>query len=126
MVYQLPRFRYGIALTARFILSLDCEGKWGVADHLTPANHAQLTDAKLREAYRSILDLLDRYAIPATFAYVGCFSLSAVELAQRRAAQDAKGWQPAEPRKRQISTALKVYAQFAASADKGAVRVLPE
>lgn len=53
-------------------------------------------------------------------------AVSETELAQRRAAQDAKGWQPAEPRKRQISTALKVYAQFAASADKGAVRVLPE
>ena len=53
-------------------------------------------------------------------------AVSETELAQRRAAQDAKGWQPTEPRKRQISTALKVYAQFAASADKGAVRVLPE
>ncbi|GHC36187.1 MULTISPECIES: dihydroxy-acid dehydratase [Gemmobacter] len=48
------------------------------------------------------------------------------ELATRRAAQEAKGWKPAEPRKRQVSTALKVYAQFASSADKGAVRVLPE
>ena len=48
------------------------------------------------------------------------------ELAARRAEQDAKGWKPALPRKRQVSTALKVYAQFASSADKGAVRVLPE
>ncbi len=48
------------------------------------------------------------------------------ELATRRAEQDAKGWKPAQPRQRQVSAALKVYAQFAASADKGAVRILPE
>ncbi|WP_323718087.1 dihydroxy-acid dehydratase [Paracoccus aminovorans] len=48
------------------------------------------------------------------------------ELAARRAEQDAKGWKPAQKRQRQISDALRVYAQFASSADKGAVRVLPE
>ena len=48
------------------------------------------------------------------------------ELATRRADQDAKGWKPAEPRKRNVTTALKAYAAFAASADKGAVRILPE
>jgi dihydroxy-acid dehydratase len=53
-------------------------------------------------------------------------AVSDAELASRRAAQDKAGWKPAAPRKRQVSTALKVYAQFASSADKGAVRVLPE
>ena len=48
------------------------------------------------------------------------------ELAARRAEQDQKGWKPAAPRKRHVSTALKAYAAFAASADKGAVRILPE
>ena len=48
------------------------------------------------------------------------------EIARRRAAQDAKGWKPAENRKRQVSTALKAYAAFATSADKGAVRKLPD
>ncbi|NVO22468.1 dihydroxy-acid dehydratase [Donghicola mangrovi] len=48
------------------------------------------------------------------------------ELAARRTAQDAAGWKPVEQRKRQVSQALKVYAAFASSADKGAVRVLPE
>ncbi|KMK51546.1 dihydroxy-acid dehydratase [[Actinobacillus] muris] len=43
------------------------------------------------------------------------------ELAQRRAEQDAKGWQPAN-RQREVSFALKVYGHFATSADKGAVR----
>ncbi|MGO4387298.1 dihydroxy-acid dehydratase [Microvirga sp. 2YAF29] len=44
------------------------------------------------------------------------------ELAQRREAQEAKGWQPAQPRKRKISAALKAYALLATSAAKGAVR----
>jgi dihydroxy-acid dehydratase len=46
-------------------------------------------------------------------------------LAARRAAMDAKGdaaWQPAEVRKRQVSTALKAYAAMATSAARGAVR----
>jgi dihydroxy-acid dehydratase len=46
------------------------------------------------------------------------------ELAARRAEQDQKGWHPAEPRKRNVSTALKAYAAFATSADRGAVRDL--
>ena len=48
------------------------------------------------------------------------------ELAKRRAEQNAKGWKPAEPRRRRITDALRVYAAFATSADKGAVRVIPE
>jgi dihydroxy-acid dehydratase len=47
-------------------------------------------------------------------------------LAQRRADQGAAGWKPVEFRKRNVTTALKAYAAFASSADKGAVRILPE
>jgi len=46
-------------------------------------------------------------------------------LAARRSAMEAKGdaaWQPAEPRQRQVSTALKAYAAMATSAARGAVR----
>ena len=46
------------------------------------------------------------------------------ELAARREAQNAKGWFPAEHRKRNVTTALKAYAAFATSADRGAVRDL--
>jgi dihydroxy-acid dehydratase len=46
------------------------------------------------------------------------------ELATRRADQDAKGWHPSEQRKRNVTTALKAYAAFATSADRGAVRDL--
>ena len=49
-------------------------------------------------------------------------AVSDEEIAQRRAAQDAKGWQPAEKRERAVSKALKAYAAFATSADRGAVR----
>ncbi len=48
------------------------------------------------------------------------------ELASRRAAQDTAGWKPVEQRKRKVTQALRAYAAFATSADKGAVRKLPE
>ncbi len=43
-------------------------------------------------------------------------------LAERRKAQEAKGWKPAEVRTRKITTALKAYAALTTSAAKGAVR----
>ncbi|MFH2014180.1 MAG: dihydroxy-acid dehydratase [Pseudomonadota bacterium] len=48
------------------------------------------------------------------------------ELAQRRHEQDRLGWKPAEKRKRNVTQALRVYAAFATSAARGAVRVVPE
>src|SRR5487761_2290118 len=47
------------------------------------------------------------------------------ELAQRRAAMEAKGklaWKPVEVRQRKVSPALRAYAAMVTSADKGAVR----
>ncbi|MBB4019402.1 dihydroxy-acid dehydratase [Chelatococcus caeni] len=47
------------------------------------------------------------------------------EIARRRAAMEAKGpaaWQPAAPRKRAVSAALKAYAALTTSAARGAVR----
>ena len=43
-------------------------------------------------------------------------------LEQRRMAQNEAGWEPAKKRRRKVSTALKVYAAFTTSADRGAVR----
>jgi dihydroxy-acid dehydratase len=48
------------------------------------------------------------------------------ELAQRRTEQDQLGWKPVKPRPRKVSVALKAYAKFATSADKGAVRDLSQ
>lgn len=56
-------------MAGRFILSFDCEGKWGVADHLQPTHDVQLSGARLGEAYRRIADLLAETDVPATFAF---------------------------------------------------------
>ncbi|MDX8435703.1 dihydroxy-acid dehydratase [Mesorhizobium abyssinicae] len=56
-------------------------------------------------------------------------AVSEAELDARRAAMAAKGadaWKPEEKRKRKVTTALRAYAAFATSADKGAVRKVPE
>jgi len=55
-------------------------------------------------------------------------AISDEELASRRIKEEAKGTAAFTPldRDRTVSTALKAYALFAASADKGAVRVIPE
>ena len=50
------------------------------------------------------------------------FEVSDEEIAHRRAAQTSKGWKPALPRKRKVSSALKAYAKLVTSADMGAVR----
>ncbi|TPK92738.1 MULTISPECIES: dihydroxy-acid dehydratase [unclassified Mesorhizobium] len=55
-------------------------------------------------------------------------AVSEAELDARRKAMAAKGadaWKPAEKRKRKVTTALRAYAAFATSADKGAVRKVP-
>ncbi|RVD31083.1 MULTISPECIES: dihydroxy-acid dehydratase [unclassified Mesorhizobium] len=56
-------------------------------------------------------------------------AVSEAELDSRRSAMAVKGadaWKPEEKRKRKVTTALRAYAAFATSADKGAVRKVPE
>ena len=65
-----------MAEAARFIISLDCEGKWGMADHLQPYHHELLTDAALARAYERLVALFARYEVPATFAFVMAFTLA--------------------------------------------------
>ncbi len=50
--------------------------------------------------------------------------ISDEELAARRVEQDKLGWKPAKDRPRKVTAALKAYAAFVTSADKGAVRDL--
>ncbi|HEX2939424.1 MAG TPA: dihydroxy-acid dehydratase [Rhodopila sp.] len=55
-------------------------------------------------------------------------AVPAEELARRRTVMEAKGeaaWEPAAPRQRQVSTALRAYAALATSAARGAVREVP-
>ena len=63
-------------MPARFILSFDCEGKWGSADCLSERHRRDLTDEKLRDAYAAIIQLLDQYEVEASFAFAGAFSQS--------------------------------------------------
>lgn len=58
-----------------FIVSLDCEGKWGMADHLQPYHHELLTDRALADVYDRIVGLFARYEISASFAFVMAFTL---------------------------------------------------
>lgn len=78
-----------------FILSLDCEGKWGMADGLTADHHRWLTAPRLRDAYGRILRLFAERRIDATFAFVTAFLLSPD---QQRARDDLFQDQPIEGR----------------------------
>jgi peptidoglycan/xylan/chitin deacetylase (PgdA/CDA1 family) len=71
-------------MPGQFILSFDCEGKWGVADDLGSPHARQLTDQRLHAAYRAIVDLLDEYDVDATFAFVGAFAQSPAALRKSR------------------------------------------
>lgn len=66
-------------LPPTFILSLDCEGKWGMADNLRPYHHRLLTSANLADAYRRLLAMFARHDIAATFAFVMAFTLDSAE-----------------------------------------------
>jgi peptidoglycan/xylan/chitin deacetylase (PgdA/CDA1 family) len=66
-------------LSGTFIISLDCEGKWGMADHLKPYHRTLLTDRALADVYDRLVALFGRYEMPATFAYVMAFLLDPEE-----------------------------------------------
>lgn len=72
-------------MAGTFILSLDCEGKWGMADHLTADHHRWLTPTRLREAYQRLLHLLAEHRVEATFAFVMAFLLTDREQRDRNA-----------------------------------------
>ena len=76
-------------MVARFVLSFDCEGKWGVADHMSSATHALLTNERLRKSYADILSVLEEFNVAATFAFVGLFSLGLQQLKALRPALEA-------------------------------------
>src|SRR5437588_642093 len=83
MVFEFSGLRHQL-MAALFLLTLDCEGRWGVADHLTSRDRRQLTDERLRYAYAAILKLLDDYGVEATFAFVGAFAQSPSDFARIR------------------------------------------
>jgi len=56
-------------------LSFDCEAKWGMAD-LTLDWTKDITNENLTETYEYILDVLKKYNIPSSFAFVGAMTLT--------------------------------------------------
>ena len=67
-----------------FIISFDCEGKWGVADHLDARIEESFTTTNLLQNYRDLLALLGEHDLRATFAFVGAYTLSAEAFLDRR------------------------------------------
>ncbi|MFZ5843470.1 MAG: dihydroxy-acid dehydratase [Pseudomonadota bacterium] len=86
--------------------------------HVSPEAASAGAIALVREGDRIAID------IPARRIEL---QVSEAELAARRAAELARGAQAFKPHNRQrtVSQALRAYALFASSADRGAVRVLP-
>ena len=62
-----------------FVISLDCEGKWGMADRIDAAIDRRLSDDALRESYRRLLALFRELDMPVTFAFVSAFTLTSRE-----------------------------------------------
>ena len=56
-----------------FIFSLDCEGKWGMADAREYDSYSWLTTSELTAVYQKLVDVFDRFDIPATWAFVAAF-----------------------------------------------------
>lgn len=69
-------------MTGRFIISLDCEGKWGMADVLEDYHHRLLTDEALAKVYGEIVAQFAAHDMPATFAFVMAFTLDAEQRRQ--------------------------------------------
>jgi peptidoglycan/xylan/chitin deacetylase (PgdA/CDA1 family) len=69
-------------MSGRFIVSLDCEGKWGMADSLEPYHDRLLTDDALAQVYRDIVAQFAAHDVPATFAFVMAFTLTPDERRQ--------------------------------------------
>lgn len=64
---------------AVFTLSLDCEGLWGVADHLG-ASTQFIDQSSLSEVYSYINDVLSYHSIKATYAFTTLFTQDEVEI----------------------------------------------
>jgi peptidoglycan/xylan/chitin deacetylase (PgdA/CDA1 family) len=63
-----------------FIISLDCEGKWGIADRTKRIESGFITKKSLMGAYEILTRQLDEFEMPATFAFVMAFTLKDAEV----------------------------------------------
>ena len=60
-------------MTGTLLVSLDCEGKWGMADDPGMLKDDSINDRTIRAAYDSLFRLFETSQIRATFAVVGLF-----------------------------------------------------
>jgi peptidoglycan/xylan/chitin deacetylase (PgdA/CDA1 family) len=70
-------------MAGTFLLTFDCEGKWGVVDRLGPRYECYTTPC-LEAAYHGVLALLQRYRVGATFAFTAAFSMTGAEFGRMR------------------------------------------
>lgn len=68
----------------KFLLSFDCEGKWGLVDCLSPRHRRLYTTANLEATYRTLTSLLRKHGIDATFAFTSAFCLTAERFSRLR------------------------------------------
>ena len=68
-------FRRPIKMPGTFIITFDCEGKWGVNECLNSHHEHHFTNERLNQAYQRILNILDKVEIKGTFAFVGAFTM---------------------------------------------------
>jgi peptidoglycan/xylan/chitin deacetylase (PgdA/CDA1 family) len=71
--------------TGTFMLTFDCEGKWGLVDCLAPRHGRIFTTANLEQTYRRVTSLLTTYDIDATFAFTTAYCLTAQRFEMLRA-----------------------------------------
>lgn len=64
-----------------FIISLDCEGNWGIADRTTRIESGFITKKSQMNAYGALIRRLDEFEMPATFAFVMALTLKNNEVA---------------------------------------------
>lgn len=66
-------------MAARLIVSIDCEGRWGIADR-GERRLGVINNDRLRDAYQKILSILERHKSSATFGFVAALCLEEEEL----------------------------------------------
>ena len=62
-----------------FIISFDCEGKWGFADNISSHQQNMLTNTRLEIVYRELIERLGQCGVRATFAFVAALTMSVKE-----------------------------------------------
>jgi peptidoglycan/xylan/chitin deacetylase (PgdA/CDA1 family) len=70
-------------MAGTFLLTFDCEGKWGVVDRLAP-RYECYTTPRLEATYGAVLAMLQKYRIGATFAFTSAFAMSAADFTAMR------------------------------------------